>query len=59
MNEYLRNIYSDNINDIAKIWQRNYHDHVIRNEKELFTIRKYIRDNPLNWADDGDNPDNY
>ena len=37
-------------------WQRNYHDHIIRSEKELDTIRNYIRDNPNNWDDDEFNP---
>lgn len=32
-----------------KIWQRNYYDRIIRNERELNAIRQYIRDNPLNW----------
>ncbi|MBN2424996.1 MAG: transposase [Calditrichaceae bacterium] len=36
----------------AKLWQRNYHEHIIRNEHELNRIRKYIRDNPLKWQDD-------
>ena len=30
-----------------KFWQRNYYEHVIRNEKALHNIRKYIEDNPL------------
>jgi REP element-mobilizing transposase RayT len=34
------------------IWQRNYYEHIIRNEKELFEIRKYIEYNPLNWPED-------
>lgn len=33
-------------------WQRNYHDHIIRNEKELEEIRKYIEYNPHNWEED-------
>ena len=28
------------------IWQRNYYDHIIRNEKDLRAIRKYLLDNP-------------
>ena len=32
--------------------QRNYYDHIIRNEKELQEIRKYIYYNPLNWSND-------
>lgn len=31
------------------IWQRSYFDRVIRNEKELYQIRNYIRQNPLKW----------
>jgi len=34
------------------IWQRNYYDHIIRNEKELNLIRQYIINNPLQWVDD-------
>jgi putative transposase len=37
-------------------WQRNYYEHVIRNEDELNRIRQYIRDNPLNWETDEENP---
>lgn len=29
------------------IWQRNYYEHIIRNEKALLKIREYIRNNPL------------
>jgi len=31
-----------------KIWQRNYHDRIIRNEVELDKERRYIRNNPRN-----------
>ena len=40
------------------IWQRNYYEHVIRNENALYAVRKYIQDNPLNWDEDDDNPKN-
>src|SRR5687767_6890161 len=33
------------------VWQRNYHEHIIRNEDELYLIRKYIKNNPVNWGD--------
>jgi putative transposase len=39
------------------VWQRNYYEHVIRNEKEQHAIREYIRLNPMQWALDRDNPD--
>lgn len=34
------------------VWQRNYYEHIIRNNAELNRIRKYIIENPLKWADD-------
>ena len=37
-------------------WQRNYYEHVVRNEAELNRIRQYIADNPGNWATDLQNP---
>ena len=40
----------------VSIWQRNYHDRIIRDEHELMTIRAYILDNPRKWADDTENP---
>jgi len=36
-------------------WQRNYYEHVIRNEKELKRIREYIQNNPLKWELDREN----
>lgn len=30
-------------------WQSRFYDHIIRNEKELFNIRKYIQQNPIKW----------
>jgi len=34
------------------IWQRSYHDHIIRNEPEYKRIYQYIDKNPQKWADD-------
>jgi len=42
----------------AKLWQRNYHEHIIRSDSELNAIRRYIQENPLRWNEDRDNPDN-
>lgn len=39
-------------------WQRNYWERIIRNKNELNKIRKYIRDNPINWETDDNNPNN-
>ena len=35
-----------------KVWQRNYHDRVVRSEKALQAIRGYIVYNPARWAED-------
>jgi REP element-mobilizing transposase RayT len=40
------------------VWQRNYFERVIRNEKELFRIREYICFNPVQWDMDEENPAN-
>jgi REP element-mobilizing transposase RayT len=40
------------------VWQRNYYEHVIRNENDMTRIRAYIADNPAGWADDENNPAN-
>ena len=39
----------------AVLWQRNYYEHVIRDEKDLQAKRDYILSNPLNWKDDDEN----
>jgi hypothetical protein len=38
------------------VWQRNYFEHIIRNEQSLNRIRRYILDNPVRWEFDQDNP---
>jgi len=38
------------------VWQRDFYDHIIRDENEWSRIRQYILDNPLNWAEDDENP---
>ena len=58
-NEYIRNVKQNNWEPFDKrIWQRNYYDRVIRNEKELDKIRKYIFENPQKWELDKNNPEN-
>jgi len=41
----------------VSIWQRNYYEHIIRNETSLQEIREYINNNPAQWANDRENPD--
>lgn len=56
----LKTFSSKKINEMRKIkgipvWQRNYYEHIIRNENELFRIRNYIINNPINWEYDEEN----
>jgi putative transposase len=38
------------------VWQRNYFEHIVRNESTLDRIRDYIETNPARWALDRENP---
>ena len=57
---YIRMSVGKRINQLrntlgAPVWQRNYYEHVIRNEESLNAIRQYIAQNPVNWAHDEEN----
>jgi len=39
------------------LWQRNYYEHIIRDEESLDRIRQYIADNPARWTFDRENPE--
>ena len=41
------------------IWQKSFHDHIIRNEKEYNLIAEYIENNPIKWEDDCFHPNNF
>ena len=41
----------------GRLWQRNFHERVIRNEEELRRIREYILNNPVDWDRDEENPE--
>jgi REP element-mobilizing transposase RayT len=49
----------DNTGTITKFWQRNYYEHIIRDEKELKQKTDYILDNPYCWDQDDENPINH
>jgi REP element-mobilizing transposase RayT len=52
-NEYIRNVKSGKLPPFEKfVWQRNYYEHVIRDDDDLDRIREYIIDNPINWEID-------
>ncbi len=40
----------------GRLWQRNYYEHIVRNEESLNRIRRYIADNPARWSFDRENP---
>ena len=56
--EYLKHIKDNDLNLSGKLWQRNYYEHIIRDENELEQIRTYIVNNPIKWNEDNDNPEN-
>jgi REP element-mobilizing transposase RayT len=43
---------------ITKFWQRNYYEHIIRDQKDLQNKTDYIEANPSLWDEDDDNPQN-
>ena len=53
-----RRINETRDNPGCPVWQRNFYEHVIRNEEELSGVRQYIIDNPLKWELDEENPVN-
>ncbi len=42
-----------------KLWQRNYYEHIIRNEEDLHKTKEYILNNPIQWNLDKNNPLNW
>lgn len=50
--DWLTFINENKINERATIWQRNYHEHIIRDKKEQNVYREYIKNNPTNWLND-------
>jgi REP element-mobilizing transposase RayT len=42
----------------APVWQRNYYEHIVRNQVALEKIRHYVANNPARWDADQLHPDN-
>jgi REP element-mobilizing transposase RayT len=40
----------------GRLWQRNYYEHIIRDETALNRVRRYVDDNPARWEFDDENP---
>jgi len=56
INEYIKNVKQNNWPKFNKrIWQRNYFERIIRNEKEYLKIKEYIKNNPKIWGRDRNN----
>ena len=50
-NEYIENVKSNNWPKFQqRLWQRNFYEHIIRDEKDYYKIREYIINNPKNWG---------
>jgi len=41
-----------------RLWQRNFYEHILRDQADYERIAGYILDNPLNWNQDDENPQN-
>ena len=50
------NLLHDTVGQV--VWQRNYYERIIRDEREMDRIHRYIESNPSQWADDDENPAN-
>ncbi len=56
-NSYIRGVQAQRWTPFGgRLWQRNYYEHIVRDEAELERIRDYIVNNPVNWKKDPDNP---
>ncbi|MCP4542333.1 MAG: hypothetical protein GY832_34865 [Chloroflexi bacterium] len=57
----LKSVTTRRINRVRKtpgtrVWQRNYYERIVRNERELNAVRQYIHNNPAHWLNDAENP---
>ena len=58
-NEYIRGVKNSGWQPFdKKMWQRNYWEHIIRNEQSYIKLLEYIENNPLKWDMDKLHPDN-
>ena len=48
----------DNTGTITKFWQRNYYEHIIRDDGDYHRVEQYIQANVSNWSNDKENPAN-
>jgi len=55
VHDWLEYIKNNNIDARGKFWQRNYYEHIIRDERALNNVQRYIVYNPINWENDLEN----
>jgi REP element-mobilizing transposase RayT len=56
--EFLRGVRESGWSPLnGALWQRNYYEHIIRDDDELNKIREYVATNPVRWDTDLENPD--
>ena len=56
-NEYIRGVKQSGWPPFAgKLWQRNYYEHIIRDQPDYERIANYIASNPSKWETDMENP---
>lgn len=56
-NEYIRSVETHQWPSFhGRLWQRNYYEHIIRDERDLETIREYVGNNPKSWECDEEHP---
>jgi len=52
-NEYIKNVYKNNwLQFNQKLWQKNFYENIIKNEKMYLEIKNYIINNPKSWDED-------
>ncbi len=52
-NEYIRGVKEKGWQPFdTRLWQRNYYEHIIRNQQSYEEISCYIIENPIHWPDD-------
>ena len=45
--------------EIGPVWQRSFHDRIVRTDREANTLRRYIAENPARWDPDADRADGH
>jgi len=54
-NEYIKGVKLQGWQPFTRrFWQRNYYEHIVRDDEDLGRIMEYIENNPINWEDDAE-----